>query len=408
MAIALMCFYPTIPWSASWKPIVTLYPIYPLTLFLVLKYIRFIFRAVLKRYYGIVVLLPGVIICWSLLSPVLYEASAGPAFTLVTTPNYQRGLLSLAVLLLLPAVLQNRNDIEEFIRSSAQLFILIHCVVIVVAMFFVLSGHPVNRLHLMRVLDTPPIYWESGLLLLALAYLFVVRKMGAPVLIGFAIIGIAGLILGGSRTRFVVTFICLLYFMYPYISIRLTAFVFSFCIVLLMVVLIVPGSAKNYFSLIIGERIEQSVVADISDPKEIERLTSRRTVAYETAFERWRQKPLFGVGSCYILPRDKAVVNGQKSMPRVHDYLLEVLAGQGWAGFSLLLAVLAVTFKNLWKINRFKAREVIDGRLLVAFFGFGFLNWLFKESWGMTYSAIILLSAYVRVWSDHCAYKSFR
>ena len=114
------------------------------------------------------------------------------------------------------------------------------------------------------------------------------------------------------------------------------------------------------------------------------------------------------MGSCYILPRDKAVVNGQKSMPRVHNYLLEVLAGQGWVGFSLLLAVLAVTFKNIWKINKFKAHEAIDGRLIVAFFGFGFLNWLFKESWGMTYSAIILLSAFVRVRLNHYAQTSFQ
>jgi O-antigen ligase len=393
-AVALMSFYPTVLWSASWKPIVTLYPVYLLVLFMVVKYHRRIFRAITNRRYNLAVMMIGLITCWSLLSPIVYQASQGPAFTLLTTPNYQRGLLLLGVLLILPAFLQTRDDIFKFIRAFISLFIIVHCVMSAIAILFVASGHSIYQLHLMRVLDTPPIYWESGLLLIGLAYLFVERKMKLPILIVLGLVGLVGLIIGGSRTRFLTTFICLLYFMYPYMSVRLTVACASLAFFIFVVVLCMPGSAKNYFSTIIGQRIEQSTIGDIKDSKEIERITSRRTVTYKKAFERWRERPIFGVGSCYILPRDAAVVQGKKSMPRVHNYILEVLAGQGIVGISLLMAVLVISFKNIWRISKYKSSAVIGGRLIIALFGFGLINWVFKESWGITFCVVIMLSAY--------------
>lgn len=392
MTISLMCIYPQILWAASWKPIVTLYPIYPLIMFLCLKYLRQIVIAIFENRYGIAILFSSLIVIWAFLSPFLYPASYGLPITFTQNPNYQRGIQLLAVLLFLPAVLNSREDIRSFLHSTTLLLVLVHLLVIIAAVFFLVSGHSLYDLHLMRILDTPPVFWESGLLLLCLAYYFVLRKMNSGFLIFFIVIGCVGLILGNSRTRFLATFFCLLYFIYPFVSKRILAWTVSIVLLLSVSPLLLPHNVTDYFSRLINQRIEQSSGNDFSE------IARGRMNACKFAYERWKKHPLLGVGSCYILPRESMLdKRNAKSMPRVHNYYFEVLAGQGATGFVLLIIVLGLTFIMIWRIAREKANKVLDGRLIIALFWFGIINWLFKESWGITYSTIAMLSAYTRI-----------
>lgn len=389
-ALSLMCVYPTIPWSASYKPIITLYPVYPLVLFFCFKYLKEIIRAVFANRYSFVIMLSCLIIIWSFLSTLLYPASYGPPISFSQNPNFQRGVLLLAVLLFLPALLRSRYDIRRFLFSTTNLLMAIHILIVIVAVFYLMSGHYLYDLHLMRLLETPPIFWESGLLLLCLAYFFVLSEMNTGLLIVFATLACAGLILGNSRTRFLSTIFCLLYFLYPYVSKRMIALIVSLVLFLSLSPLALPDNVNDYFSRLINQRIKQSSSNNLSQ------ITAGRTEMYEFAFKRWTENPMLGVGSCYILPR-KATIN-QQSMgaPRVHNYYLEVLAGQGAVGFGLLIIVVGMCIIMTLRIAILKADKAVDGRLIVALFFFGIINWAAKESWGITYCAIALLSMYMR------------
>ena len=353
---------------------------------------RQIFIAILSFRYRFVVLLSILIVFWSFLSPVLYSASYGPAITFTLNPNYHRAILLLAIFLLLPAVLHTREDILSFLHSTTILFIFIHLLLIVATVMFLISGNSLYDLHLMRILDTPPIYWESGLFLLCVGYSFVVRKMSTGFLIFFAVIGFSGLLLGNSRTRFLATFLCLLYFIYPYVSRRLIAWAITIVFLLAVIPLLMPHNVINYFTRLVNQRVEQSYGKTFAE------MSSGRMIAYTFAYKRWKDSPFLGVGSCYVLPRQKTFINrSQKSMPRVHNYYLEVLAGQGTVGFIVLIAILGMTFLTIWRVGRIKSKHAPDARLIIAFFYFGIINWFFKESWGITYSTIVLIAAYSRI-----------
>jgi hypothetical protein len=382
MAIALMCIYTEIPWSASWKPIVTIYPAYPFLLFLYIKYSTRIVGAVFDLRYRLVILLSALIIVWSFLSPVLYPASYGPSITFTQNPNYHRAITLLSLLLFIPAVLRSRNDIRGFLLSTIHVLIAIHILVVIATVYFLMSGHSLYELHLMRILNTPPVFWESGLLMLGLAYLLVFREISTLSLISLGILACIGLLLGNSRTRFLATFICLFYFLYPYISKRLIAWIVSLMLLLTASPILLPHNAKDYSSRLIKQRIEQSTTMDIN------KISSGRISTYKFTFERWKESPLVGVGSCYILPRtlDKA--------PRVHNYFLEILAGQGLLGLILLISVLVISFIIISHIGMKKAYNVVEGRFIVALFLYGLINWMFKESWGITYCTIAMLSVY--------------
>lgn len=386
LVVALMSFYPTVLWSASWKPFVTLYPIYPLLLFLFVKFIKDVFVALFEFRYGLAVWLSVLIVAWSFMSPVLYTESFGKTISFSMNPNYQRGINTLFLLFIIPALVKTREDIRRFFDSTAHMFMAAHVLLTIAAVFFLLAGHPLYDLHLMRFLDTPPVYWESGLLVLLLAYFLVNRKMGAGLLIAFCILALFGLILGNSRTRFVATFLCVVYFIYPYINGRILAWATVLFILILSSLAVLPG-VEGYFSRLIDQRVEQSVGKSFSE------MSLGRVSAYEYAYKRWQEKPLLGVGSCYILSKT-ALINKRTNVARVHNYYLEVLAGQGIAGFFLLAAVLGISSVMILKIIFSKAYTVMDGRMLVALFLFGTINWMFKESWGITYSIIALLSVY--------------
>lgn len=386
LVVALMIFYPTVLWSASWRPFVTLYSIYPLLLFLFVKHIKDIFVSLFEYRHGLVVWLSVLIVAWSFMSPVLYPESYGETIPFSLNPNYHRGISTLFLLFFIPAVIKTRDDIHQFFSSTAYMFIVAHILLLIVAIFFLLAGHPLYDLHLMVFLNTPPIYWESGLFVLLLAYFLVNRKMGAGYLIAFCVLALFGLVLGNSRTRFVATFICMAYFIYPYINGRIVAWSTVLVILVTSCLAVLPG-VGGYFARLIDQRVEQSV------GKTFYEMSSGRTMAYEYAYNRWKEKPLMGVGSCFILPKEN-LVNKQTNIIRVHNYYLEVLAGQGLAGFFLLLAVLGISLMIIIKIVFKKADRVIDGRMLVALFLFGTINWMFKESWGITYSVIALLSVY--------------
>ncbi|MFZ5570356.1 MAG: O-antigen ligase family protein [Thermodesulfobacteriota bacterium] len=387
MAISLMCFYPTLLWSAPWKPIVTLYPCYPLILFLVIKYVRKILSAILGFRYRIVIILSAFIIIWSFFSPLLYPVPYGLPITFTQNPIYQRGILSIVILFLMPAALGSRDDIRKFLYATFQLFIVVHLLVVLAAVFFLALGNSIYDLHLMRILDTPPIYWESGLFLIFLAYAFVGRKVRSSMIMWYGMLAFAGLVLGNSRTRFLATLLCLLYFMYPNVSKRLIAWMLTLALLSSTSLLLLPGSVEDYFSKLIQQRIEQS------SGKTFAEMSTGRTKAYEYAYKKWKENPFVGVGSCYILPR--SIYTGVSTpIPRVHNYYLEVLAGQGVVGFGLLIIVLFICFVSMLKIGMMKSTMVLDGRLIVALFLFGVINWMFKESWGITYSAITMLSLY--------------
>ena len=384
--VALMCFYPTVLWSASWKPFVTLYPIYPLLLFLFVKYIKDAFVALFEFRYGLVIGLSLLIVAWSFMSPVLYSESNWQTVSFSMNPNYQRGISTLFLLFIIPAILKTREDIRHFFVSSAHMFMAAHVLLAVAAVFFLLAGHPLYDLHLMRFLNTPPVYWESGLLVLLLAYFLVNRELGPGILLAFCVLALFGLVLGNSRTRFLATFICVIYFIYPYINGRIVAWSTVLVILVTSCLAVLPG-VEGYFARLIDQRVEQSVGKSFSE------MSNGRAMAYEYAYKRWKEKPLMGVGSCFILPKAN-LVNKQTNIIRVHNYYLEVLAGQGLSGFFLLMAALGISLVIIIKIVFQKADRVIDGRLLVALFLFGTINWMFKESWGITYSVIALLSVY--------------
>ncbi|MBA4369133.1 MAG: hypothetical protein C0403_16005 [Desulfobacterium sp.] len=394
MAIALMCFYPTVIWAAAWNPFITLYPAYPLILFLFIKYMKQIFKAFFTFRYRIVIVLSALIVIWAFLAPLLYTATYGPPITFTKSPNYHRGLQILATLLLLPAVLRSRDDIQKFISSTAHLLILVHLLLIIASTFFLLSGHALYDLHLMRILETPPVFWESGLLLLCLGYLFVRREMNFSLLIVFGVLACAGLILGNSRTRFLATFLTLLYFMYPYISKRLFSWVMSIMLLMSVSIIMLPHF-EDYLSRLIKQRIEQS------ESKNLSELTSGRSTAYAFAYKRWKSSPFVGVGTCYILPRSTAVNQGPNiKMHRVHNYYLEVIAGQGIIGFGLLIIVIGISVIMVMRVALINANKAVDGRIIVALFFFGLINWMFKESWGITYCTIAILSAYTETRKD--------
>jgi hypothetical protein len=303
-------------------------------------------------------------------------------------PNYQRGIIMLAILFFIPAIIREKEDLHKFICSSVYVFIVIHILAMITSFIFLLKGHSLLNLHLMRVLETPPVYWDSGLLLIGLAYLFVKREMNSGLLVIFCILACAGIILGNSRTRFLATFLCLLYFIYPYVNRRLIVWAVTLLFIFSAGLLALP-KVENYFSRLVNQRIEQSIGKSFAE------MSTGRASAYEFSYNRWKQNPILGVGSCYIFPRP-SVINKQNSDPasRVHNYYLEVLAGQGVAGIFLLIIVLLISTQVIFKIVKVKAKNVIDGRYLISLFLFGIINWLFKESWGITYSIIALLSVY--------------
>jgi O-antigen ligase len=177
-----------------------------------------------------------------------------------------------------------------------------------------------------------------------------------------------------------------IYFIYPYINGRIVAWVTVLVILILSSLAVLPG-VDRYFSRLIDQRVEQSVGKSFSE------MSSGRVTAYDYAYKRWQEQPLLGVGSCYIFPKAD-LINKRTSSARVHNYYLEVLAGQGGVGFFLLVVVLAVCLVMILKILFSKADAVMDGRMLVALFMYGTINWMFKESWGITYSIIALLSVY--------------
>lgn len=386
LVVALMSFYPTVLWSASWKPFVTLYPTYSLMLFFFVKHIKDVFVALFEFRYGIAVWLSLIIVAWSFMSPVFYSDAYGKSILFSLNPNYQRGLSNLFLLIIIPTLVRKREDIRHFFVSSAHVLMFTHVILTVAAVFFLLAGHSLYELHLMRFLNTPPVFWESGLLVLLLAYFLVNRKMSAGLLIIFCILALFGLILGNSRTRFLATFLCGIYFIYPYINVRIVAWTSVLVILILSSLAVLPG-VEGYFSRLIDQRVEQSVGKSFSE------MSSGRESAYDYAYNRWQEKPLLGVGSCYIFPKAD-LINKRTSSARVHNYYLEVLAGQGLSGFSLLVVVLGICLVMILKIVFSKADAVMDGRMLVALFMYGTINWMFKESWGITYSIIALLSVY--------------
>lgn len=392
MAIALLCFYPNILWASSSKPFITLYPIYFLIIFLGFRYFKQILLAIVTFRYRICVIISIVIITWSFLTPWFYPSGGGEAFTFASNPNYRRWLEILVPLILLPASIRNRADLHRFLFSAFYIIIVIHCIAILGSTLFLLFGHSFHEIHRMVFLNMRPIYWESGLLLLFIAYSFINFKISPFILIFLAIIGCAGLILGNSRTRFLSTFLCTAYFIYPYVSKRLFFWGMSFFLLLSTVAggtAFFSGTVSKYFTGLVDQRIEQSVSDDVKTQ------TSGRNTSYEYAINRWKTNTLFGVGSCYIYPTKKfSSTNG--FFGRLHNYYLEVLAGQGIIGFTLLLMVLGTSKLMVVKILWNRARETIDGRIIVGLFLWGLINWMFKESWGITYTSICLLSVYTR------------
>lgn len=386
LVLSMMIFYPTVLWSASWKPFVTLYSIYPLFLFLFIRHIKDIFVAFFEFRHGLVVWLSVLIVAWSFMSPVLYPKSYGETISFSLNPNYQRGIGTLFLLFFIPAIIKTRDDIHQFFSSTAYMFMAAHILMLVAAIFFLLTDHPLYDLHLMLILKTPPIYWESGLFVLLLVYFLVNRRIGAGYLIAFCVLALFGLVLGNSRTRFVATFICMAYFIYPYINGRIVAWSTVLIILATSSLMVLPG-VGGYFARLIDQRVEQSA------GKSFNEMASGRVMAYEYTYNRWKEKPLMGVGSCFILPKIN-LINKKTNIFRVHNYYLEVLAGQGIVGFSLLIVVLVISLIIIFKIVIKKAGLVIDGRMIMTLFLFGTINWIFKESWGITYSVIALLSVY--------------
>nr|WP_319491160.1 O-antigen ligase family protein [uncultured Desulfobacter sp.] len=391
IAIAILCFYPNILWAASWKPFVTLYPIYFLFLVLCLRYARRIFICFFTFRYKLCILIPFVIVTWSFLSPWLYPVHGSNAFSLASNPNYKRWLEIIFPLLILPAAIESHDEFREFMFSVFLVIIGIHFISFLASGLFIVCGHPVYEIHRMVFLNMRPIYWESGLLLLFIAYAFVHNRFPPFILVLLALVGCIGLVLGNSRTRVLSTFVCFIYFIYPYVSRRLffwgIAFVLSFSLVAGGAA-VFSGKINVYIAGLIEQRIEQSMSKD-------EKVrTSGRARTYQYALDRWQANPLLGVGSCYIYPTTK--FTSQASIGRLHNYYLEVLAGQGGVGFVLLLAVLGISAVMAFKIFRAKAKESVDGRMAVALLVWGLINWMFKESWGITYTAICLLSIYIQ------------
>ncbi len=387
LVIAMMSFYPTVLWAASWKPFVTLYPTYPVILFFIIKYFKEEFLSLFEFRHGLSVWLSLVIVAWSFMSPLMYSDAHGKTIEFSANPNYQRGITILFLLFIVPVLIKTRDDIRRFFVSSAHVFMFTHVFLTVAAVFFLLAGHPIYELHLMRFLNTPPVFWESGLLVLLLGYFLVNRKMNGGFLIFFCVLALFGLVLGNSRTRFLATFICLVYFIYPYINGRLVAWAGALSILVLSSLVMLPG-VEGYFERLIDQRVEQSVGKSFSE------MSNGRMSAYEYAYKRWQEKPALGVGSCFIFPKEN-LINKRTSAARVHNYYLEVLAGQGVVGFSFLVSVLGLCLVMIVRIVTGKASDVMDGRMLVALFMYGAINWMFKESWGITYVIIALLSVYV-------------
>lgn len=385
-AIAILCIYTELPWSASWKPFVTLYPIYPLSLVLILRYARQIGGALLSRCYGIPITLSMVLMAWILLSPLIYPAFDGFPVTFSQNPNFFRASQTIIILLLLPAVLRTRVDINKLIHSMIGLLMSVHVLLIIAVLFFAADGYRLADVHRMQILNTPPVYWESGLLIIFLAYLLIQKETMLIMLGLFGVLASVGLVVGNSRARVLATVLSLLYFLRRNVSIRMFSALALFLFLLMGGALIVPNSAKDYLSVLVKGRVEQSTKGTM------EQISNARLSQFAAAYTRWKKSPWVGVGSGYTMPITYNE-RGKRIRVRVHTHFLEVLAAQGMIGVAVLLFVLGFTIRNaiITVGKRFLFEE--DGRLIFALFVYGVINWCFKESWGITYAAIAMLQA---------------
>ncbi|MFH2044517.1 MAG: O-antigen ligase family protein [Pseudomonadota bacterium] len=394
LAIAMLCIYTEFPWSASFKPLLTVYPIYPLAAVLLLRYARQIADALSKRRYNIAVVFAFIIALWAALSPLFYPVRDGIPITFTQNPVMHRALQTIAILVLLPAVLCTRDDINRLIRSIFFLLMSVHVIVLIFAFFFVFSGYPLSDLHKMRILNTPPVYWESGLLLICLVYFFILRKGSSLRLICFSILACFGLIVGNSRARFVASMLCILYFIRPYLSVRIFAGIVAFLFFIFVSVIAMPERTKDYLLKLVVKRVEQSTKGNL------DKISNSRIEQYKAAINQWEKSPLIGVGSGYTMPPIRMIGTTKPIRVRIHNHFLEVLTAQGIVGFILLITILISTLKKTLIITKEKADKEIDGRLIIALFIYGIINWLFKESWGTTYATIAMIGAYKQVIND--------
>lgn len=390
IAIAMLCFFSTLPFSASIKVVITWYPFYLVSLFLLFKYRENIMAALQGLKYDKTAILSMFIVSWSVLSPFLYPVRDGMPYTTSNGPTFFRGLETIVLLILLPAVIRNRNDMHKMLRSLCQVIIGLHFALIPLITLFVLRGNGIGNIYRMEVLDVPPVYWESGLLILCAMYLSAGKSMKQTTLIVLVMLACAGIVLGNSRTKVFSTLLCLLYFGYPYINVKVVSIGTVVLTLFTAGIFFTPGA----FTQSLKERVESRIEQMMSPDKD--EMTSGRTSLFRYAIDAWKESPVLGVGGCYVT-KPEMNLNHIFDRQRPHNYFLEVLGGQGLVGFFLLMLVLGITVRRIWRITRNPISKINDGRLIMALLIYNLLNWLSKESWGMVYPLIIMLGIYDRV-----------
>lgn len=387
--LAIICVQPYLLWIVSCNIGFAFYPAYALAITTAIKFNSKVLRAATTRQYNGIIFLCMIIVMWAILSPLIYPIRDG--FHAGWTISRERVIEIFLPILFLPILVHTRYQLNHFISALIKTLIISHFIIFLFALAFVTSGESISSLWKMRILGITSVYWESGLLLICLIYLYISRKISFSLGFIFSIIAVLGLAIGGSRSRIIATLLSSAYFILPYLS-RKAVGVIAVLTIILSTFTILPSSFKESIFSRITERIAQSSDSDLREA------TSGRSDLYLEAYERWKESPIIGVGSGYAVR--PILINGEPVRRSPHSFFIELLACQGIVGIFLLLTIFVKLLKKISFLNKsvtYLSDLRSEERLIIALIIYGITNWAFKAHWGIAFSAITLLACFDRI-----------
>lgn len=388
LAISFICVQPYFLWGVGTNFGVSFYLAYLAVAIIVWKYRKRIYSRQAPSY-GPILLFSMILVLWSIISPLLYPVRDGMFCGYSLSRVNLVG--SLLPMLLLPRILRNKTDVVDFIRSSIGLLAVLNCIVFLCCLVLLATDRSFSLLTTTNILGVMPHSWEAALLLIGLAFAHAMGWMSSRRLIPLVLLAMFCLVVADSRTKVFAALVCTAYIVLPYLG------RFVFPTIMLSFVLYVGYLVAPPNIIEVGlENIEKRILQTKSD--DIVERTSGRSVLYAQAYESFLTSPWVGVGEGYAIT--PILRYGKLARPSPHSFYIGVLAHQGLIGAGILLIVIVLAMRLMWKTRQVCSvsyRDAIIARFLNALLFYGLFCMGLKASWGTTFWALALLQVFYNV-----------